>query len=114
MVLTLAIFVVSRKNPKTILLITLYSNVIKKKIWVMYIPVAFVLIKAKLGLEDQVLKDIKSIESVVEAYPVYGVYDVITKLKTESMEKLKETVTLFIRRRENVESTLTMIVIRKA
>ena len=42
---------------------------------------------------------------------VYGVYDTIAKVEAESMEKLKELVTLKIRRLSEVRSTLTMTVV---
>ena len=74
-------------------------------------PIAFVLINAEIGSEEEVLKKLKKIEGVDEAYSVYGVYDVIAKVKADSMDKLKDIVTWQIRRLEKVRSTLTMIVI---
>lgn len=75
------------------------------------LPTAFVLINADLGSEDELVKQLKTIENVSEVYAVYGVYDVIAKVEAPSMEKVKETVTWKIRRLEKVRSTLTMIVI---
>jgi DNA-binding Lrp family transcriptional regulator len=72
---------------------------------------AFVLINAEIGSEDEVLKELKSVSYVKEAYVVYGVYDIVAKVEGESMDKLKEIVTWKIRRLENVRSTLTMIVV---
>ena len=74
-------------------------------------PIAFVLINAEIGSEEEVLRDLRKIEGVEEAYSVYGVYDVIAKIKADSMDKLKDVVTWRIRRLEKVRSTLTMIVI---
>ena len=56
-------------------------------------PKAFVLINVESGSEEEVLEEIKKIEGVEEAYYSYGVYDIITKVKADSMEKLRETVT---------------------
>ena len=75
---------------------------------------AFVLINAEIGAEDEVLQSLKKIEGVEEAHTVYGVYDIVTKIKAESMDKLKEIVTWHIRRLDRVRSTLTMIVIEEA
>lgn len=72
---------------------------------------AFVLINAEIGSEDEVLKEMKSVPYVKEAYVVYGVYDIVAKVEAESMDKLKEIVTWKIRRLPNVRSTLTMIVV---
>ena len=72
-------------------------------------PRAFVLINVESGSEEEVLKELKPIEGVVESYFSYGVYDIITKVKAESMEKLKEMVTRKIRSISRVRSTLTLI-----
>jgi len=75
------------------------------------LPTAFVLINADLGGEEELVKELKSLENVTEVYVVYGVYDIIAKVEAASMEKVKETVTWKIRRLEKVRSTLTMIVV---
>lgn len=72
---------------------------------------AYVLINADLGAEEQLIKELKSIENVKEVYVVYGVYDIVSKIQADSMEKVKETITWKIRRLEKVRSTLTMIVV---
>jgi DNA-binding Lrp family transcriptional regulator len=74
-------------------------------------PIAFVLINAEIGSEGEVLAELKKVEGVEEAYSVYGVYDVIAKVKSDTMDKLKDIVTWRIRRLNKVRSTLTMIVI---
>jgi len=74
-------------------------------------PMAFVLINADLGAEEQLVKELKGIEFVKEVYVVYGVYDIVAKVESESMDKVKETITWKIRRLDRVRSTLTMIVV---
>lgn len=74
-------------------------------------PVAFVLINAEIGSEEEVLKSLKSVEGVEEAYIVYGVYDIVAKIKADNMDKLKDVVTWHIRRLNKVRSSLTMIVV---
>jgi DNA-binding Lrp family transcriptional regulator len=74
-------------------------------------PMAFVLINAEMGSEESLIKELKQLENVKEVYTVYGVYDIIAKIESDSMEKVKETITWKIRRLPNVRSTLTMIVI---
>ncbi len=74
-------------------------------------PLAFVLINAEIGSEDEVLKEMKKIPNVKEAYVVYGVYDIVGKVEADTMDKLKEIITWKIRRLEKVRSTLTMIVV---
>jgi DNA-binding Lrp family transcriptional regulator len=74
-------------------------------------PEAYVLIVAELGKEDQVLKDVKKTEGVEEVFVTYGVYDLIVKIKADSMKQLKEQVTLRLRKKDNVTSTLTLILL---
>lgn len=72
-------------------------------------PRAYVLFNVGSGSEDQVLKDAKSMDGVQEAYVSYGVYDLVLKIKTDSMEQLKEIISYHLRRINNVRSTLTLI-----
>ncbi|MGI0091248.1 MAG: Lrp/AsnC family transcriptional regulator [Nitrososphaerales archaeon] len=74
-------------------------------------PMAFVLINADLGAEEELVRELKSIDHVKEVYVVYGVYDIVAKIEADTMEKVKETITWKIRRLEKVRSTLTMIVV---
>jgi DNA-binding Lrp family transcriptional regulator len=76
-------------------------------------PKAFVLINVESGSEDEVLKELKGIEGVEEAYFSYGVYDIITKIKAETMEQLKEMVTRRVRTLPKVRSTLTLIMMEE-
>jgi DNA-binding Lrp family transcriptional regulator len=76
-------------------------------------PRAFVLINVESGSEDEVLKELKRIEGVEEAYFSYGVYDLITKIKADTMEQLKEMVTRKIRALSQVRSTLTLIMMEE-
>jgi DNA-binding Lrp family transcriptional regulator len=74
-------------------------------------PMAFVLINAEIGSEEEVLKELKKVEGVVEAFVVYGVYDVVAKIRADTMDRLKDVVTWHVRRLNKVRSTLTMIVV---
>ncbi len=74
-------------------------------------PMAFVLINAEIGSEEEVLKELNKVEGVVESFVVYGVYDVVAKIKADTMDKLKDIVTWHVRRLNKVRSTLTMIVV---
>jgi DNA-binding Lrp family transcriptional regulator len=76
-------------------------------------PTAFVLVNTEIGSEADVLKDLKKVEGVDEAFAVYGVYDIIARVKSDTMDKLKEIVTWRIRRLDKVRSTLTMIVVEE-
>ena len=49
----------------------------------------------------------------LEIQGVYGVYDVIVKLSADDTSKLRSIVTNDIRKIQNVQSTLTMMVIEQ-
>ncbi len=92
---------VKRENPKT------FSG--GKKM-----HVAFVLINAEIGAEDEVINALNKITNVVEAHVVYGAYDIVAKVSAESMNRLKEIITWKIRRLDKVRTTLTMIVMEES
>ena len=76
-------------------------------------PKAFVLINVESGFEDNVLRELKVVPGVEEAYFSYGVYDIITKVKAETMEQLKDMVTKQVRTLPRVRSTLTLIMMEE-
>ncbi len=76
-------------------------------------PRAFVLINVESGSEDEVLKELKAIEGVEESFFSYGVYDIITRIRADTMEKLKDMVTRCIRTLNRVRSTLTLIMMEE-
>jgi len=72
---------------------------------------AIVLINTDAGGEDEVFEKLKNMNEVTEVHVVYGVYDVVVKLESDSMDKLKDFVTNTIRKLPKVRSTLTMIIV---
>ena len=75
---------------------------------------AFVMISAETGKENEVLNELKKIEHVKEACLTYGAYDVVAKVEAETKEKLEEIITGKVRRLGSVRSTLTMMVVEEA
>jgi DNA-binding Lrp family transcriptional regulator len=76
-------------------------------------PRAFVLFNVESGSEDKTLQELQKIDGIQEAYVSYGVYDLIAKVKADTMEKLKDTVTHKLRTIPNVRSTLTLIMMEE-
>jgi DNA-binding Lrp family transcriptional regulator len=72
---------------------------------------AYVLINSELGAEDTVIRQLRSIPGVVEVEGSYGVYDIVVKIKAPTMDKIRESLTLHLRKIEKIKSTLTLIVI---
>jgi DNA-binding Lrp family transcriptional regulator len=73
------------------------------------LPLAFVLVNAELGYEEDVIREIRKLSDVKEAHLVYGMYDIMVKVEGSSVDKVKETVNTKIRKMDKIRSTLTMI-----
>jgi len=73
--------------------------------------IAFVLINAEPGTENELVNQLKIIENVKYVYVLYGAYDLVVKIEAPNSEKLKKTISNNIRQLKNVRSTLTMTVI---
>ena len=76
-------------------------------------PTAFIFINTEPASMPGVLEKVRAIGGVEEAEMVYGVYDIVAKVKTETMDKLKHIVAYKIRALANVKSTQTMLVVRQ-
>ena len=79
---------------------------------------SYVLINSDLGKDIEIIAKIKDImkeqnDVKFEIQGVYGVYDIIIKLSADDTSKLRSIVTNDIRKIENVQSTLTMMVIEQ-
>jgi DNA-binding Lrp family transcriptional regulator len=73
-------------------------------------PTAYVLINCDLGYEDDIIKKIKQIPKVIEVIHVSGVYDIIVRISSDDMDKLKEVIKINIKKIDRIRSTITMIV----
>ena len=84
----------------------------------MLLPTSYVLINSDLGKDVEIIAKIKEMlaqrnDVKLEIQGVYGVYDIILKLSAGDSAKLRSIVTDDIRKIENVQSTLTMMVIEQ-
>ena len=82
------------------------------------VPIAFVLINSDLGKDVEIIGKIKEIvqsekDISYEIQGVYGVYDIVVRISSDDSPKLRSIVTNQIRKIENVQSTLTMMVIEE-
>ena len=81
-------------------------------------PISYVLINSNLGTDAEIIEKIKDMladqkDVELEIQGVYGVYDILLKLSSDDSAKLRSIVTNDIRKIENVQSTLTMMVIEQ-
>jgi len=74
---------------------------------------AYVLINCDLGFEQQIIEELKHLSDVKETHGIFGAYDILAKVESESVERLRDVITWKIRKLNRVRSTLTLIVPEK-
>jgi DNA-binding Lrp family transcriptional regulator len=74
-------------------------------------PTAYVFINYEIGAEQNILNKLKTVPGVIEASEVNGVYDIVVKIASDSLDKLRETITRDIRTIDTIRSTMTLIVV---
>ena len=82
------------------------------------VPTAFVLVNSELSYDMEIIGKMKDILSSnkdleYEIQGVYGIYDIVLRVSSNDSAKLRGMVTNQVRRIENVQSTLTMMVIEE-
>ena len=73
------------------------------------VVVAYVLITCELGSEENVIDDLKHIESVKEVQGTFGAYDIFAKLESGEKETLRNNAMWNIRNIKKIRSTLTLM-----
>ena len=71
--------------------------------------IAFVLVNCDLGSEEDVIEELKHIESVKEVCGTFGAYDMVAKIENFDREKVRDTITWNIRKIPHVRSTLSLM-----
>ena len=79
---------------------------------------AYVLLNSDLGTDEsiiskikEILKDEKDIEFTTQG--VYGIYDIVLKISSDNTDILRNIITYKIRKINNVQSTLSMMVVEE-
>jgi DNA-binding Lrp family transcriptional regulator len=74
---------------------------------------AYVLFKVGSGSEREVCQKLIELDEVLHANIIFGEYDVVSKVRTDNLDKLEEFVSYKVRKIPNVLVTSTMIVSRE-
>jgi len=74
---------------------------------------AYIMMKMQVGMDDQVLDEIKKLEQIEEANATYGSYDLVIKVKFKTIEDLDRFIFEKIRRIKGVTETSSMIVAKQ-
>lgn len=69
--------------------------------------IAFVMLNAEIGSENELVMDLRKLNGVREVYPVYGLYDIVVKVESKTMDQLRVVVST-VRKLNKVRSSLTM------
>ena len=72
---------------------------------------AYVLINCDLGYEEDIISQLKTIDGVKEVQGTFGAYDILAKVESEDVDKLRDTITWKIRKLDRIRSTLTLMAI---
>ena len=70
---------------------------------------AYVLINCELGSEEAIIQQLKGLDGVKEVHGTFGAYDILAKIESDTVERLRETITWKIRKIEKIRSTLTLM-----
>ncbi len=71
--------------------------------------IAYVLIKSDLGAEQKVIEQLEKLEQVVQIDRTFGDYDMVVKMESEHVEKIRETIARNIKKIDKVRATLTLV-----
>ncbi len=72
---------------------------------------AYLLINCDLGAEEDVISHLKTIDGVKEVHGTFGAYDILAKVESDDVDKLRDKITLKIRKLDRIRSTLTLMAI---
>ena len=73
------------------------------------VTIAYVLIKSDLGAEENVKEQLEKLEQVQKVERTYGDYDMVVKMESEHIEKIRETIAWNIKKLDKIRSTLTLV-----
>ncbi|MFZ0512919.1 MAG: Lrp/AsnC ligand binding domain-containing protein [Candidatus Nitrosopolaris sp.] len=74
-------------------------------------PTAYVLINCDLNHKNEVINELQQLPGIFEAAVLHGAYDILVRLNLESVEELKETIKLRLKKIPDIKSTVTLIAI---
>ena len=72
---------------------------------------AYVLINCDLGFEEDIISQLKTIDEVKEMKGVFGAYDLVAKVESDDVDKLRDVITRKIRKINRIRTTLTLMAI---
>lgn len=74
---------------------------------------AYIMMKMQVGIDEQVLAEIKTLKQIEEANATYGAYDLVIKVNFKTIEDLDRFIFERLRRIKGITETSSMIVAKK-
>lgn len=71
--------------------------------------IAYVLINCDLGGEKPIIEELKKLDQVIEVFETVGTHDIMAKLESEHLEKIREIISRNVQKIDKVRSTVTLI-----
>ena len=71
--------------------------------------IAYVLINCELGSEESIIEQLKKLEQVKEAFETFGAHDIMAKLESDNLEKIRETISWQVQKIDKIRSTITLM-----
>jgi Lrp/AsnC family transcriptional regulator for asnA, asnC and gidA len=71
------------------------------------------MMKMQVGMDDQVIEEIKKLDEVKEADATYGSYDLVIKVSFRTIEDMDRFIFEKIRRVKGINETSSMIVAKQ-
>ena len=71
--------------------------------------IGYVLINCDLGAEESIIEELKKLDQIKEVFETVGTHDIMAKLESEHLEKLREIITWNVQKIDKVRSTVTLI-----
>lgn len=74
-------------------------------------PTAYVLINCDIDHKYEVMQELNKLPGIFEAAALHGAYDILVRFNLESVEELKDTIKLHLKKIHDIKSTVTLIAI---
>ncbi len=72
---------------------------------------AYVLINCDVGFEEDIISQLKTIDEVKEVHGTFGAFDLVAKVESDDIVKLRDAITRKIRKLDRITTTLTLLAI---
>ena len=74
-------------------------------------PTAYVLINCDVDHKNEVMNELRQLPGIFEAGALHGAYDILARFNLESVEELKDTIKLHLKKIPDIKTTVTLIAI---